>query len=84
MPLSITPPPAPVKVPGLLLELLRAGYKPGSPARVSLDAQSIDAQTCQEARCPECLSPLAYRPFHRGGSYRVVGLCTSCGETEEF
>jgi hypothetical protein len=81
---SLPAPAAPVKAPGLLLMLLRAGYHPGALARVSQEVQAIDPHPCEEVLCPECLAPLAYRSFHKQGSYRVVGLCTTCGATEEF
>jgi hypothetical protein len=68
----------------LIAGLLRDGFRPGAPPRVSLLARTIDAEVCQEIICPNCHgTSLAYRPFVKGNTYRVVALCR-CGHGEEI
>lgn len=60
------------------------GYRPGAPEHIP-DATQIDnAVICRSLRCPSCLRRgLQYKPFQRGRSYRVLGVCGFCGSCEE-
>jgi hypothetical protein len=69
----------------LVAKLMQEGYRPGAPSRVDLQARTADAEILQDCLCPNCLGAgLAYRPFVKGDSYRVIGLCQVCGAGEEF
>jgi hypothetical protein len=71
--------------PDLIESLLARGYQPGPAAQVAPDVQEIDRDCCREMECPQCRRRgLGYHPFHKGTSYRVVGLCHECGTEEEL
>jgi hypothetical protein len=72
--------------PSLSEQLAADGWKPGCPARVTPASRRIDAAACRRLPCPHCgCRGLAYRPFYKGGRYRVVaGPCPGCGSEVEL
>jgi hypothetical protein len=72
--------------PSLSEQLEAGGWRRGSPAHITLASRRIDAAACRRLPCPGCgRRGLAYRPFHKGGRYRVVaGPCPGCGSEAEL
>jgi hypothetical protein len=70
---------------GLACVLRAAGYVRGLPRAVGAAAAAIDRGLCRRCVCPGCgRQGLEFRPWHRGGSYRVVSACRECGAAEEL
>lgn len=67
-------------------ELLQQGFRPGTPARVSPLARQIDATVYAEAECGGCGNAgQDCRPYQNDqGGYRILAVCSGCGEAEEF
>jgi hypothetical protein len=69
----------------LEFRLRLAGFAPGCPPHVTLEARRIDAAACQQLRCPVCRKrTCVYRPFTDGTAYRVLACCQACGGCEEM
>lgn len=61
------------------------GMRPGVPDGLDPVAEGIDRDIMREARCGGCnRKSLAFHPFTDGMLCRVAGLCSICGEVEEF
>jgi hypothetical protein len=69
----------------LLRALAEDGWVRGAPQGLDLTCLGIDGACCARATCTRCRRKgLLYCPHHKGGRYRVVGLCQACGLAEEF
>jgi hypothetical protein len=69
----------------LQIALLLQGYRQGPPPNLKAEAVRIDRDILAEAECPACRRVgLSCKPYHRGRSYRVLGVCLPCGHAEEF
>lgn len=69
----------------LIQKLRREGWLFGVPVHLRAWAERVDATLCASLACPCCRRRgLAFRPFHRGRAYRVIGACEQCGYGEEF
>jgi hypothetical protein len=68
----------------LIMALEGLGFVAGCPPHITTKSRAIDRRLCQSLRCRECRKQgLSYKPFQKGGTYRVVAICPRCRAQQE-